>query len=114
MKMRRRCTVAVENQMFGFYLIPKHLRKLTPDINDQLYQAFSELELQCELNREKIVTMQDEGRLQETISLDDKHLYPNVFIISQQLLTLTVTSVCCGELLFEFEASENLGMISNG
>lgn len=100
-EMRRRFPDKVKIQMFGFYLIPKHVRKFRPDIIEQLYQAFPDLtnleELKCELDRwiKKVVTMQDEGRHQETIRLANKDLYPNIFTILQQLFTLPVTSVCC-------------------
>lgn len=87
--MRRRFPDEVKNQMFGFYLISKHIRKLTPDIIEQLFQAFPDLtnfeELKCELDRrKKVVTMQNEVRLQEPIRLADKDLYPYVFAILQQ------------------------------
>ncbi|VDI15927.1 Hypothetical predicted protein [Mytilus galloprovincialis] len=100
-EMQRRFPDEVKNQMLGYYLIPKNVGKLTPELIEHLFQAFPDVtnmeELTCELERwvRKTVGMLDEGSLTTAIKLANKDLYPNVFTILQVLLTMPVTSVCC-------------------
>ena len=68
-EIRRRFPDEVKNQMYGFYLIPKHVSKLMSDLIEPMFQAFPDVinleEFKCEIERwvKRTVRIQDEGNL---------------------------------------------------
>ncbi|CAC5412578.1 unnamed protein product [Mytilus coruscus] len=88
--------------MMGYYLIPKHLHNLTPDILATLCNAFdadlsNKEDSKNEVERWRIRIDVHSARecvsLEDALKLADFDLYPNIHKVFKLLLVLTVTSV---------------------
>ena len=84
--------------MLGFYLIPKYVALITPQIINSMFKAFADVTdldaFKNEISRwTKKTEMLTEKSLQETVRIANKDLYPNINLVLRLLLILPVTSV---------------------
>ena len=99
-EMERRFPTEMKDQMLGFYLIPKYVALITPQIINCMFEAFADVTdldaFKNEISRwTKKTEMLTEKSLQETARVANKDLYPNINLVLRLLLILPVTSVCC-------------------
>ncbi|VDI17171.1 Hypothetical predicted protein [Mytilus galloprovincialis] len=103
-ELQRRFPNDLKTQMMGYYLIPKHLHSLTPDIITKICDAFeadlsNKNDFIAEVERWRIrVDVHSAGEcvsLKDSLKLADFDLYPNIHTVFKLLLVLPVTSVCC-------------------
>ncbi|CAG2217955.1 unnamed protein product [Mytilus edulis] len=103
-ELQRRFPNDLKTQMMGYYLIPKHLHSLTPDIITTICDAFdadlsNKNDFMAEVERWRIrVDVHSAGEcvsLKDSLKLADFDLYPNIHTVFKLLLVLPVTSVCC-------------------
>jgi hypothetical protein len=88
----------MKDQMLGFYLIPKYVALITPQIINCMFEAFADVTdldaFKNEISRwTKKTEMLTEKSLQETVRIANKDLYPNINLVSRLLLPSVTRSV---------------------
>ncbi|CAG2212069.1 unnamed protein product [Mytilus edulis] len=98
-ELQRRFPNDLKTQMMGYYLIPKHLHSLTPDIITTICDAFdadlsNKNDFMAEVERWKIrLDVHSAGEcvsLKDSIKLADFDLYPNIHTTFKLLLVLPI------------------------
>ena len=85
-EMERRFLTEMKDQMLGFYLIPKYVALITPQMINSMFKAFADVTdldaFKNEISRwTKKTEMLTEKSLQETVRIANKDLYPNINLV---------------------------------
>ena len=85
-EMERRFPTEMKHKLLDFYLIPKYVALITPQIINSMFEAFADMTdldaFKNEISRwTKNTKMLTEKSLQETVRIANKDLYPNINLV---------------------------------